>query len=139
MRNVLLSLGAVGFLVVGLPVPDVGREPGPAASSLPPWVSLPAGAELSGIAYTGSGISIALGGYAGDIVPAMKTRLALYGFEISDSTKGYDRFFNAETLFTAQNPSDGRSLKAIAFDLPEGRVLHVTFRDPAPEMATTAN
>lgn len=129
MRDRLLCCGAAGFLAIALPVAHTSREIAVEPLMLPAWLALPPGADLASITYTGSpgqewlsgDLVVTLDETSSHAMAALKTRLALDGFMIED---------RGGLVFTADNPVDGRSLRAKALTGTAQGILRVSFSEP---------
>lgn len=144
MRNLVLCCGLLGVWAVSSPLANVTASAPDPATQLPAWLAMPATAEIMEISFSGSlgeemregSVSALIYEDSRTIATRMKTRLALQGFMIEERATDLDRSTGAASVFNAANPSDGRTVTAVALDTPSGGLLRIDFNDPAPAMTT---
>lgn len=139
MRNLILCCAMLGVWAVSSPLANVTASPPDPAAQLPAWLALPGTAEIMEMNFNGSigeetregSVSALIYEDSLTIATRMKTRLALQGFMIEERATDLDRSTGAASVFEAANPSNGRTVTAVALDTPSGGLLRIDFSDPA--------
>lgn len=147
MRGEVFGLGLAFAVLFSGPLPELNGSLMHEEAAAPAWLSIPAGASIAEIGYSGSAgqeqtrgmIRLSVEGEAGKVLDIMKTRLALQGFVVGERQFSTSISHPMSGIVTARNPATGQVATLVRAESLLGEELRISFIEARPQSIAESN